>query len=142
MDPITAGIFVAASLGTTLLANRSEAKAAGTANMLQTEQAQLQAAESAYERTKALRRNLSANLALSGAGYGGTSGFRGVAVESITDYFADISSLQFQGKFGNVAGASTAAQIKSSKFGKDVVAGANAAQLASQLGLFSSKVGK
>lgn len=139
MDPISAGFLVAASFASTVYANRQQAKIEGTANKLQTEQARLQIAEAAYERSKAFRKNISANLALAGAGYGGNTGFRGVATESISDYFADAQALQTQDLFAKVGGVAAASATKASNFSKDVVAGANAVSLASQLGLFSTK---
>lgn len=139
MDPITAGILVAASFASTVYTNRQESKINEAGIKLQTEQARLQTAEVAYERSKAFRKNISANLALAGAGFGGNTGFRGVATESISDYFADANALQTQDLFNQVSGQAAYAGNKASKFTKDVAAGANAVTLANQLGLFEPK---
>lgn len=139
MDPITAGLLVGASFATTVFTNRQSAKIEASNIKLQVAQARLQSAEQAYERTKAFRKNLSANLALSGAGYGGQSGFRGIATESTSDYFADIGALTTGDLYAQASGQAAYASNKASLFSKDVVAGANAVSLASQLGLFSPR---
>lgn len=139
MDPITAGLFVAASLGASLYANKSELRTNAAAQKIQIEQSRLQGAEQAFERTKGLRQNLSANLALSGTGYGGTSGIKGITAENISDYFADVNALNNQDLFLQVGGVAQSAANKADKFTKDVVGVSNAAILASQLGLFKGK---
>lgn len=140
MDPITAGLFVAASFATSLASNRNAAKVEEANGRLQVEQTRLQASEATYERTKQFKRNMSANLALAGTGVGGVSGFRSLSAENINDYFADTASLKNQDLFAQISGTVNRARAKSNRFANDVNAGLSAAQLASQLGLF--KAGK
>ena len=139
MDPITAGLLVGASFAASLYTNKQAARLNAAQTTLQVEQSRLQAAETALERTKAFRKNISANLALAGAGYGGHTGFRGIAAESASDYFADVNALRTQDLYNQISGTAAYAGNKGEKFAKDVVAGANAVTLASQLGLFAPK---
>lgn len=138
MDPVTAGYFVMAGISLTanLRGSKNQAKIEAANNKLQVEQARLQAAEQAYERTKSFRQNIATNLALSGIGKGGVSGFRNVASMSIADYFDDASALQRQDSFAQVSGQATKAAIKSNKLLRDVSSLESAASLASKLGIF------
>lgn len=136
MDPITAGLFVAASFATSLNNARNSARIERSNIKLQTEQARLQTAEQAYERSKEFRQNLSYNLALSGMGKGGVSGFKGVAAESISDYFADVGALGRQDVFAQLSGQSALAGSKVKKRANVAQGAISAAQLASDLGLF------
>lgn len=139
MDPITAGLFVAASFTSSLISNKNQSKIENAQIKIQTEQARLQTAEAAYERTKQFRQNLSMNLAISGMGFGGVSGFRGIASQSISDYFSDTAALGRQDMFTELGAISNTAASKSNKFVNDVNAGTSAVSLASQLGLFKNK---
>jgi hypothetical protein len=136
MDPLTAGLWVGASLLTSLSANRSQAKIEAAQVKMETENARLQAAEAAYERTKSFRQNMSANLALSGMGKGGVTGFRGIAAESISNYFQDIQSLTTQDLFAQVSGSVGRAINRSNKLKRDVSSLESAASLAEKLQLF------
>ncbi len=136
MDAITAGLFVAASFASNLYTNRSKNKLEASALKMQLAQSKLQAGEAAYERTRSFRETMSSNLALSGLGVGGVSGFRGVAAQNISDYFADISAIETQDLFSSAAGGAQKASNKAKKFARNVSAGSDAATLASQLGLF------
>lgn len=142
MDPITAGLFVAASFATSAFANKNQSKIEGAALKTEIAQSKLQNAESAYERTKQFRKSISANLALSGAGYGGVSGFRGVAAEESEDYFADMASLKNSDLFSSAAATSGQAANRAKRFSRDLNAVGDSTQLASQLGLFTKKKGK
>jgi hypothetical protein len=137
MDTTTGALWVAASFATSLISNKAEARIHEANTKMQVEQARLQAAEQAYERTKAFRKNLSTNLALSGMGYGGNKGFAGTASQSIADYLADSAALGRQDLFAQLSGQAAFAGIKANKFKKDVGATKTAAQLASELGLFT-----
>lgn len=139
MDPVTAGLFVAASFASSIMANKNQAKIEGASINMQTEQARLQIAEQSYEKAKQLKQNLSANLALSGLGVGGVSGFRGIASQTISDYFADQAALGKQDLFAQLSGNVAKATSKSNKFVNNAQAGLNAAQLSQQLGLFQVK---
>lgn len=140
MDPVTAGYFALASvkLVASLAGNKAQAKAETAQIKLQTEQARLQAAEQTYERTKMFRQNISQNLALSGIGIGGVSGFRGIAAESISDYFQDAKSLTNQDVFAQLSGNANKALSKSNNLLKNVSALESSASLADKLGLFKS----
>lgn len=142
MDPITAGLFVAASLASTLLSNKNQSKVEAASINMQLSQSKLQAADSAYERTKQFRENISANLSLSGLGVGGVSGFRGVATREAEDYFSDVSALETSNVFANAQASGASAYSRSKRFSNDIGAVGDAAALASQLGLFQKSTGK
>lgn len=142
MDPITAGLFVAASFASSLITSRNQRKIEDASMNVQVEQARLQTAEAAYERTKQFRQNISMNLALSGMGIGGVSGFRGAAAQSASAYFADAAALGRQDVFAQLTGTSNKALSKAKRFSSLASGVIDAAGLASQLGLFKSPVGK
>lgn len=137
MDPMTGALWVGASFVSSLMTNRSVAKTEQAQNRLNTEQSRLQAAETAYERTKNFRRNLSQNLALSGMGFGGVSGFRGITGQNTSDFLGDMAALGRQDTFAQLTGNANRALSKAKRFKNDVGAITNAASLASQLGLFT-----
>jgi hypothetical protein len=139
MDAVTAGLFVAASFASGLYANKNQAKIEAANTNMQISQARLQTAEAAYERTKQFRENVSANLALSGLGVGGLSGFRNINAKNTTDYFADLAALGSQDMFTQALGYSKTAATKSKQFSSDINAGLDAFSLASDLGLFTGK---
>ena len=113
MDAITAGLFVAASFASSLYTSKNQARIESANTNLQVSQARLQTAEAAYERTKQFRENVSANLALSGLGIGGVSGFRGKNAQNTTDYFSDIAALGTQDVFTEASGQVQRASTKS-----------------------------
>lgn len=139
MDAITAGLFVAASFASNLYTSKSQAKIEESNLTAQLAQQRLQTAEATYERTKQFRQNMATNLALSGLGIGGVSGFRGVAAENISDYFSDVAALGNQDMFANLSAQSAKAQIKANRLSRDVSAITDAASLAGQLGIFTAK---
>ena len=139
MDPITAGLFVAASFATSLYTSKNQARIESANTNLQISQARLQTAEAAYERTKQFRENVSANLALSGLGVGGVSGFKGKNAQNTSDYFADIAALGTQDMFTEATGNVQRASTKSKQFSNDINAGLDAFSLATDLGLFTTK---
>jgi len=138
MDPLTVGLFVASAIGTAV-SNRNQYRVEAASTRLQTEQARLQAAEQGYERTKAFRQNLSTNLALSGMGVGGVNGFRGVAAQSIGDYFGDMAAIGRQDMFAQITGEANSALNKSRNFANNISNLTSSAMLAKDLGLFNSK---
>lgn len=137
MDPVTAGLWVGASLFMSLSANKSQARIEAASAKMEQEQARLQIAEQAYERTKTFKQNISANLALSGMGKGGLSGFRGVASQSISDYFADSQALTMQDAFAKLGGNVRRASNKANSLARNVSSLESAASLAAKLGLFT-----
>ena len=139
MDPITAGLFVAASFATSLYTSKNQARIESANTNLQISQARLQTAEAAYERTQQFRENVSANLALSGLGVGGVSGFKGKNAQNTSDYFADIAALGTQDMFTEATGNVQRASTKSKQFSNDINAGLDAFSLATDLGLFTTK---
>lgn len=141
MDPVTAGYFVLAGLSLTsnLSASKNQARIEEANTKMQVEQARLQAAEAAYERTKSFRANLSTNLALSGIGKGGLTGFRNVAASSAEDFLSDMQSLQRQDVFAQLSGQSSQAQIRSNKLLRDVSSLESTASLAKKLGIFTAR---
>lgn len=140
MPPLLAALFVGASFVSSLSANKSQAKIQAAGIKMQTEQARLQASEAAYQRTREFRKNISANLALSGLGVGGLSGFRGAFSESSSDYLGDIRALEQGAAFAGLQGESQKALTKATRFSQDASALFNAASLAQDLGLFKAKI--
>lgn len=139
MGPIASALWVAASLGNSLLSNKNQTRVAEAQNRVQVEQARLQASEAAYERTKQFRQAVSMNLALAGMGVGGVSGIRGATAQNISDYFADSAAIGRQDVFAQLTGTSNQAGIKANKFSANVQAVGSAAQLATDLNLFKKK---
>jgi len=135
MDPVTVGLFLAATLYQSGK-NKSAAKVEQANIKLETEQARLQAAEQAYERTRAYKKDISMNVALSGMGFGGVHGFRGISSEAAADYFSDIQALGRQDTFAQLTGNANKSLSRSKRQAGDVNTIVNAATLASQLGLF------
>lgn len=142
MPPLLAALFVGASFVSSLSANKSQAKIQAAGIKMQVEQARLQASEAAYQRTREFRKNMSANLALSGLGIGGLTGFRGVMSESSADYLADIRALEQGAQFASLQGTSQLAATKANRFAQDASALFSAASLAQDLGLFKPKLPK
>jgi hypothetical protein len=138
MDPMTGALLMAASFATSLISNRVQAKTQQAQIKAQTEQTRLQAAEATLERTKQYRKNLSTNLALSGVGVGGVSGFRGISSENTADYLADVGALGRQQQIAVITGSANRALSKANKLAGDVNAITNAAKMASELGLFAA----
>jgi len=138
MDPLTAGLFVAASVGTSLYAGKNQSKIEAASIKMQTEQAKLQASEAALERTKSYRQNLSNQLALSGMGFGSTTALATASAQGFGNYMADINAINTSAKFADAAGQSALATSKSNAFLNVVNTGMNAAMLSQDLGLFSA----
>ena len=67
---------------------------------------------------------------------GGVSGFRGVAAESISNYFADAAALGTQDLFAQSSASAGRAGIKGRKSAGQVDSLLNSVQLSEQLGLF------
>lgn len=139
MDPLTAGLFVAASFASNLVSGRNQSRIEAASTNMQIAQSKLQSSEAAYERTKQFRQNLSSNLALSGLGIGGVSGFRATTAQNVTDYYGDIAAIGTQDLFNQASGNANRAANKARKFNRDINAFSDATTLAGQLGLFSSK---
>jgi hypothetical protein len=139
MDPLTAGLFVAASFASNLYTSKQQAKIESSALTAQLAQQKLQIAEATYERTRQFRENMSNNLALSGMGVGGVSGFRGVAAQNISDYTQDIAALGNQALFSTVQAQASRGYSKASRLSRDVSSLTDAALLATQLGIFEGK---
>jgi hypothetical protein len=137
MDPLTAGLFVAASFATSIFSNRQASRAESASIELQTEQARLQASEAAYERTKTFRQNMSSGLALSGMGFGSTTALASAYAEGFGNYMADISSLARSSQFATASGLASKAGSKSKAFANDLASVESAASLAMKLGLFA-----
>ena len=137
MDPVTAGLWVGASLFMSLSSNKSQARIESASAKMEQEQARLQIAEQTYERTKSLRQNVSANLALSGMGKGGLSGFRGVVSESLNSYLEDSKALTIQDTFSKHGGSVRKASNKANSLARNVSSLESAASLAAKLGLFT-----
>jgi len=137
MDPVTAGLWVGASLFMSLSSNKSQARIESASVKMEQEQARLQIAEQAYERTKAFKQSISANLALSGMGKGGLSGFRGVASESLSSYLQDSQALTMQDAFARLGGNVRKASNKANSFARNISSLESAASLAAKLGLFT-----
>src|SRR5215216_6162528 len=135
MDPITAGLFIGASVGASLYASKNQAKIEAASIKMQTEQAKLQSSEAALERTKAFRSNLSNQLALSGMGYGSTTALATAGNLSFGNYMQDINAINAGTKFAVAAGESAFATSKSNRFLRDVNTVVSAAGLASDLGV-------
>lgn len=142
MDPVTAGLFLAASFATSLYTSKAQAKIEASAIETDLANKRLQTAEATYERTRQFRENMATNLALSGKGIGGVSGFRGIAATNISDYFADVAALGTQDLFNQVSAQTARASSRSNRLARDVSGLTDAATLAGQLGLFSAKPGK
>lgn len=132
-------LWTAASFGISVQTNRNTYKINEAQNKIGTEQARLQAAEAAYERSKQFTENISMNLALKGIGMGGVSGFRGATAKSTEAFNQDISSLRRQDVFAQITGEANKALNKARKMAGNVGAVSNAAALASNLGLFKGK---
>tara|TARA_R110000868_G_scaffold62001_2_gene187860 strand:- start:23 stop:454 length:432 start_codon:yes stop_codon:yes gene_type:complete len=141
MDPLTAGLFVAASFATSAIANRNQAKVEQASIKLQTSQAQLQASEAALERTKSFKTNIAMNLALSGMGFGSTTSFASTLAENTSNLTSDLTAINTGAQFAGLTGEANKALSKSKRFGNDATAALNAAKLAKDLGLFESKKG-
>ena len=120
MDPLTAAIFVGASFLTSAISNRNQAKVEQAQNLVQVEQTKLQAAEAANERARAFRQNISANLALAGKGFGGISGFRGIATRSAADFEQDLTAINQQANFAQISSTADVASTKIRKYANDV----------------------
>lgn len=144
MDPVTGALFAAASFATSVIGNRSRAKAEQASIRLETEQAKLQAAESSLERTKLYRQNVSMNLAMSGMGVGAVNAFAATEAESFANYMADINAIKQTSNFMVMTGEAKKSLSKSNQFSANVDALKSAAGLASDLGLFAppAKKGK
>lgn len=142
MDPITAGLFVAASVGTSLYASKNQAKIEAASIKMQTAQTKLQASETALERSKAFRNSLSSQLALSGMGMGSTTALATSMAESASNYSADIAALNMGVQFADAAGQAALATSKANQFVSGVNTGMNAAMLSQDLGLFSAPQSK
>lgn len=139
MDPITAALFVGANFALSAYTGRQQMRME-TANInLNLEQSRLQAAESAFELTKNYRKAESMNLALSGMGFGGTTGFTATSAENMANYLADSAALQRQGEFASLQAQSGRAISKVSNFAKNAQTILSSAQLAKNLGLFEGK---
>lgn len=139
MDPTLAGLWIAASMFTSLRANRSQAKVENASINMEVEQARLQNTEMALERTRQLRQNMATNLALSGIGKGGVSGFRNVATQDMQSYFEDVSALTNRDVFAQISGQARRAGVKTNRLTRDVSSLESAASLATKLGLFEGK---
>lgn len=139
MDPITAGLFVAASFASSLVSNKNQATVAESQNKLQIEQSRLQTAEAAFERTKQFKQNLSLNLAYTGIGVGGVSGFKGVMAQNVQDFAADQASLGRQDLFAQLTGTANRALNRAKNFTNAASSVIDAATLSRQLGLFDKK---
>lgn len=136
---MTAALFVGANFAISAFTGKQQRRIE-TANInLNLEQSRLQAAESAYELSKNYRKNMSENLALSGMGFGGTSGFAATSAESTANFLADSAALQRQGEFAAVQAQSGLAVSKISNFARNANAVMSSAVLAEKLGLFDSK---
>lgn len=139
MDIMTAALFVGANFAISAYTGKQQMRIE-TANIkLNLEQSRLQAAESAYELTKNYRKAESMNLALSGMGFGGTTGFAAASAENTASYLADSAALQRQGEFAAVQALSGKAVSKISNFARNTNAVMSSAVLAEKLGLFESK---
>src|SRR5215208_779999 len=138
MDPLTAGLFVAASVGTSLYAGKNQSKIEAASIKMQTEQAKLQASEAALERTKSFRQNVSNQLALGGMGFGSTTAVAVAGAQGFGNYMADINAINTGIKFADAAGSAALATSKTNAFLNTVNAGFSAAALSQDLGLFSS----
>jgi len=141
MDPLTAGLFVAASFATSAISNRNQAKVEQSSIKMQTAQAQLQASEAALERTKSFRTNIAMNLALSGMGVGSTTAFGSTLADNTSNLTADLTAINTGAQFAALTGQANKALSKSKRFGNDATAALNAAKIAKDLGLFESKKG-
>lgn len=142
MDPVTAGLFLAASFATSLYTSKAQAKIEASAIETDLANKRLQTAEATYERTRQFRENMATNLALSGKGIGGVSGFRGIAATNISDYFADVAALGTQDLFNRVSADTARAVSKTNRLARDVSALTDTASLAAQLGIFSAPAKK
>ncbi len=142
MDPVTAGLFVAAGFAASLYTSKNQARVEAASINLEVEQARLQASERAYERTKAYREEVSANLALSGMGVGGIGGYKAVLSDSSGSLGADLKSIGTGASFAMAQGQAAYATSKSNRFRRDLDATMTAASLAGDLGLFSPKTTK
>jgi hypothetical protein len=136
MDPVTAGLFVGASLLSSLFANKQQSRAEAANIKLQTEQARLQASEAALERTKSFRQTMSQNLALSGMGFGSTTALATATAQSFGALEADLGAIRRQSDFAVASGHAAKAGARANKFGRDIASVENAASLAMKLGLF------
>jgi hypothetical protein len=139
MDPITMAAFAAASLFVSVRNNASQAKIEKANIKMQVEQTRLQASELAYERSKAFRKNVSEQLALSGLGVGGMMGFGNVYNESLRNYTQDVEAIQRKAQFAQLTGMANTSLSSAKKFNNDITSVVSAANLASDLGLFKQK---
>jgi len=144
MDPVTAALFTAASFATSVMGNKSRAKAEQASIRLEVEQARLQAAETALERTKAYRQNVSMNLAMSGMGIGSQNAFAASEAEGFSNYMSDLNAIRQSENFMIMTGEAKKSMSKAKKFAGNMDAIKSAAGLASDLGLFAppAKKGK
>lgn len=136
MDPVTTGIFIAASVGASLYASKNQAKIEAASIKMQTEQARLQASEAALGRTQAFRNNLSNQLALSGMGFGSNTALATASAQSFGNYMQDINAINTGAKFAMASGEAASASSKTNRFLRDVNTGINAVTMADDLGLF------
>lgn len=137
MDPVTAGLLVAANFAASVYSNRQKAKINRTQIDLEVEQAKLQAEERAYESTKQFREFISYNAALSAMGYGGATGFRGVSATATANVNKDLAALNRQQRYADISGMSARASNQTNLFAGNVKAGIDSVLLAKDLGLFN-----
>jgi len=142
MDPLTAGLFVAASFAASVYTSKQQAKIEESNVQADLANKRLQTAEATYERTKQFRENMATNLALSGMGFGGVSGFRGIASQNISDYFADVAALGNQDLFSIASAQSSRAASKTNRISRDISSLTDAASLATKLGIFKGETTK
>ena len=72
-------------------------------------------------------------------GVGGATGFRGSYNESLANYTQDIESLERKAQFAQVTGMANQNLSSAKRMANDMQSVTNAANLASDLGLFKSK---
>ena len=136
MNPLFAAAWVGVSLFTSLGANKNQAKLEQAQSMMQMEQQRLQVAEKAYERSKTFKQSTAMNLALSGMGFGGSTGFSATQGESFQNYIMDRNALANADKFSVMQHQFNVSASKVKKGANDVNSFLSAAGLAKDLGLF------
>lgn len=136
MDPITAGLLVAANVGVSVFTARQKGKLERSQINLEVEQALLQAEEQALESTKRYREFVAQNAALAAMGYGGATGFRATAAKAESALGQDLKSIGKQQRYTKISGLSATAASRSSQFASYIKSGVQGAMMAEDLGIF------
>lgn len=106
---------------------------------IEVEQAKLQAEQQALAVAKQFREVISYNAALNAMGFGGSTGFRGVATAGESTAKRDIASLEKSQRFANISAKSATAASKMNRLVGNVQTGLSTISLAKDFGMFAKK---